>query len=449
MAAIAKDRTDLAVPLMRRNFVLNAINGALSMVAARAIDQETVVSLLVLGLSGADWAVGLAVSVQHVGRVATQVFAARALDHTENKRPVYRFYSVARVFALLLISGALLLGKGQDPSLILAAVLVGLFVFMLGNGISELAWIDITARSVPSDRRGGLMTWRRLVGLILAVALAAPVVDYYLRPGSGYGFPANYGMLFLFSTLAWGLAWTVFSFVKEPPPHAATRRLTLRQHFARGLRIVRRDGNYRRLLWQRLLSGLACAAPPFFIIFGSRVLGLEARWAALFITVRTVSEIVASVVFGRISDRLGNRAVIVVANWCTLATFVVAALAAFAALSGPAGTGGWQSLPVALLGLAFVGLGCMAPGREMGEFNYMLDIAPAAKRPSYIGFGNAFLLPLGLAPIAVGALVPAVGYMPVFAGAAVCALLAIVSTIRLQEPRARQIAEARSACGHH
>jgi len=446
MVAAPKDRTDVAVPLMRRNFVLNVINGALSMVGGRAIDGDTVIPLLVRGLSGAEWAVGLAVAVQQIGRVATQVFAARAMDHTENKAPVYRWYSVARVLALLGVTGALLLGPGHNPLVVLTAVLVGLFVLMLGNGISELAWIDITARSVPSDKRGSLMIGRRLIGLILAVIIAAPAVDWFLRPGSGYEFPANYGMLFLFSTAAWGAAWTVFSFVKEPPPHAATRRLTMRQHFVRGIRIVRRDDNYRRLLMQRLLTGIACAAPPFFITFGSKVLGLEARSAAVFITVRTISEMVASVVFGRISDRVGNRAVIVVANWLTLATFAIAAASAASATWG-AQIGCPRKLPVLLLGLAFFGLGCMAPGREMGEFNYMLDIAPAAKRPSYIGFGNAFLLPLSLAPVLVGWLVTLTGYAPLFAGAAFFSFLAILSTTRLKEPRTEQLAALEPAEG--
>ena len=83
----------------------------------------------------------------------------------------------------------------------------------------------------------------------------------------------------------------------------------------------------------------------------------------------------------------------------------------------------------------------------MGEFNYMLDIAPAAKRPSYIGFGNAFLLPLSLAPVLVGWLVPLTGYAPLFAGAAFFSFLAILSTTRLKEPRTEQLAALEPAEG--
>jgi len=65
----------------------------------------------------------------------------------------------------------------------------------------------------------------------------------------------------------------------------------------------------------------------------------------------------------------------------------------------------------------------------------MLDIAPAPKRPSYIGFGNAFLLPLCLLPIVVGSLAPHTGYLPLFATAAFVSLVAIYFTRHLDEPR--------------
>lgn len=429
-----RDRHDLAVPLLRRNFVLNVINGALSMVGVRAADPGTVVPLLVLRLAGAEWAVGLTAAVQEVGRVLTQVLAARWLDPVEQKRPVYIWGSVARVIALLTATGALCLGVGRDPRGVLVVLLASLFVLMVASGVCELAWTDITARSVPSARRGSLMTGRRVLGLILAVVVAAPLVDHFLDPRTSYRFPANYGMLFLVSTMGWAAAWTVFALGREPAPHAARRRLTLRQHLGRGLRILRRDDTYRSLLGLRLLTGLAGAVPVFFIAFASRGLGLGERWAALFLAVRTVSEILGSVVFGRVSDRTGNRKVIVISTWIATLTFAVASLSALSErVGGPAGAASQGS--ILLLGAAFCGLGLLAPAREMGEFNYMLDIAPALKRGSYIGFANAFLLPLSLVPIGVGWLAPRVGYLPLFVLATVVSALAIPAAMRLQEPR--------------
>jgi MFS family permease len=429
-----KDRTDLDVPLSRYNFVLNVLNGALSFAGGRAADLGTVVPLLVLRLVGAEWAVGLSAAVQEVARVGTQFFASRLLDARERKRPSYIFWSVIRVFALSVATAALMTGVGRKPWIVLGVLLASLFLLMVGNGVAELTWSDITARSVPSHRRGTLSTLRRVLGLGLSLLFAAPLVNYFLSPRSPYGFPANYGALFLLNTVLSAAAWAAFSFTREPAPHAARRRLSFSQHIRRGIRFVRRDSAYRRLLRIRFIMGIAGAVAIFFIAFGKVTLGLPDRYAAMFLTFRMASEMVSAVIMGRISDRIGNRTVIRIATWLAVATFSCATASAWTA--HVAGTEhGAPAISVSLLSLSFFLLGFMAPGREMGEFNYMLDIAPAPKRPSYIGFGNAFLLPLCLLPIGVGTLAPRTGYLPLFAAATVVSVIAIYFTRHLQEPR--------------
>lgn len=439
-----KDRTDIAVPLSRYNFGINVVNGALTFAGGRAADLGTVVPLLVLRLVGAEWAVGLAAAVQELGRVGTQLFASRLLDTHERKRPSYILATILRIMALCAATWVLLGGLGRGPWFVLGVLLAALFALMVGNGVAEISWADITARSVPSHRRGTLVTLRRVSGLLISLFAVAPLVNYYLSPRSRYAFPANYGMLFLLNTLLSTGAWTAFFMTREPAPHAARRRLSLAQHLQRGRRLLRRDAAYRGLLRLRFLLGVAGAVPTFFIAFGTLSLGLPDRFAAVFLTIRMLGEMAGSVVVGRVSDRIGNRLVICVSTWVALGTFGAATAAALVG-GQPGGPGASATPAVGLLGAAFLGLGLLSACRDMGEFNYMLDIAPAAKRPSYIGFGNAFLLPLSLLPIGVGILAPHTGYLPLFAAAALVSALAIPSAGRLDEPRERLVAEAEAA----
>jgi MFS family permease len=70
--------------------------------------------------------------------------------------------------------------------------------------------------------------------------------------------------------------------------------------------------------------------------------------------------------------------------------------------------------------------------------NYVMEIAPAVERAMYIGFANGvvgmalFVSPLG------GAVVDWLGFAPLFVFALLCAFLAVVFSLRLEEPRARQ-----------
>lgn len=425
-------RRERAAPFARRSFVLNVVNGALSFAGWRAADLSTVVPLLVLKLVGSAWAVGLTQAVQDTARVGTQLFASRLLDARSEKRPAYVLWSVVRVAALFAATVALLRGVGHPPWAVLSVLLGSLFVLMVGNGIAELAWSDITARSVPSHRRGTLLTARRVLGLVLSLTLAAPLVEWLLSPRSPYHFPANYGMLFLINTVLSGAAWFCFSLIPEPHPDAARRRLTLSQHLTRGVRIVRRDENYRGLLRLRLLLGLAGAIPPFLMAYGKVTLGMPDEAAALFLTLRTLTEMVGSAAMGAVSDRVGNRLVLVVSTWAGVATFVLATLSAWTARVTPDGD---HTASFSLLAATFLVLGFYNAARDMGDFNYMLEIAPGPKRPSYLSFANVFLLPLSLLPIGVGAVAPHTGYLPLFAAATIISALAVFAAWRLEEPR--------------
>jgi MFS family permease len=416
----------------RRSFTLNVINGALSFAGWRAADLSTVVPLLVLKLVGSEWAVGLTQAVQDTARVSTQLFVSRGMDARAEKRPAYVIWSVVRVAALAVATLALLRGVGRPAWAVLSVLLGSLFVLMVGNGIAELAWTDITARSVPNRRRGTLLTLRRVLGLVLSLTLAAPLVDWLLSARSPYKFPANYGMLFLINFVLSGAAWFCFALVREPKPDAARRRLTLGQHLPRGVRIVRRDENYRGLLRLRLLLGLAGAIPPFLMAYGKVTLGMPDESAALFLTLRTLTEMAGSAAMGAVSDRVGNRLVLLVSTWMGLATFILATLSAWVAHQNP---GGDHTASFSLLAATFLVLGFFNAARDMGDFNYMLEIAPGPKRPSYLSFANAFLLPLSLLPIGVGAAAPHTGYLPLFAAATVVSALAVLAAWRLGEPR--------------
>ena len=436
-----RDRTDIAVPLVRRNFVLSVINGAFVVAGNRAIDPATVIPLLVLRLLGAEWAVGLAAAVQQFARVGTQIIAARVLDTVRHKQRVYAWTAVTRTICMCGATAVLLWGVGRDPRLVLTGLLLALFGLMVGSGVSGLAWMDLNARSVPSVRRGSLLAYRRAIGLVLSLVISAPLVRYLLGSSSPFEFPANYGMLFLTGTVLCAIAWTSFSLVREPPVHAARHRLTLRQHLVRGVRIYQRDRTYRRLLRMKILLGLTSAVPTFFIAFACRGLGMPEHWAAVFLTTQLISEGIGSLVFGRLSDRAGNRSVMVASAWVGCATFLAATVAAMSAW-GTSVADGPPVLATAMIAVAFSGLGILMSARGAGEINYMLDIAPAAKRPSYIGFGNAILLPMSLIPLVVGWLIPRSGYLPVFAISLGISLVSVIAAMKLEEPRDTLMPEA-------
>ena len=72
------------------------------------------------------------------------------------------------------------------------------------------------------------------------------------------------------------------------------------------------------------------------------------------------------------------------------------------------------SLRVVAYALAFVFSGAAQSGMYAGRMTYILDIAPADRRPTYTSFMNMFIFPQGVLPILAGVLVAWVSYQNLF-----------------------------------
>ncbi len=426
----------MAVPLIRRNYLLAIANGAIVHMGMRMVDPVTVISLLVLRLSGLNWIIGLTTALVQAARVSVQVIAARYLDTMPRKRPQYIVATVVRVLALLAAGMLLIYGKFLRFAWLLVFLELALVALSAGMGVAGLVWSDVVAKSVPTTKRGSLVMYRFVCGLSLAQLVAVPVVRLVLGPESGLGFPANYGVLFIISAIVRAIAWVTFFFVDEPPSQAQRHRLTLLQHLFRGPRLLRRDRDYRRLLIVQLLSASAAAGGGFYIALARTEWGLPDRYAAYFMTAQIIAGIVSAIALGRISDLYGNRLVILLARGAALVSTVAAAIAALAPPQGALQLAG-HVIPTKhlVLALAFAGHGFVMYGGFVGEFNYMLDIAPPSRRPSYLGFAGLFLLPVSFVPMVMGFLADWGSYGLVFGICVALALASLAASRKLEEPR--------------
>ena len=115
---------------------------------------------------------------------------------------------------------------------------------------------------------------------------------------------------------------------------------------------------------------------------------------------------------------------------------LVAVGAAFGEWHFALNIGPWSvNAQVALLSAAFGAGGFYLSGLTIGSMNYMMDIAPERKRPSYLAFMSLFTLPMALAPMAYGWAADALGYRVVFTAGLALAVTALYFATQLLEPR--------------
>jgi len=137
----------------------------------------------------------------------------------------------------------------------------------------------------------------------------------------------------------------------------------------------------------------------------------------------------SNLLWGQIADRFGNRLLMRLTAASAILPPALALL--IPSLVQP---GVDASLLFALV-FVFQGAHVMADG--IGSINYVMEIAPPVERPTYIGLANGVAGVAVLASPLGGALVDLLGFRALFTLSLVCALVAVLLSLRLDEPRER------------
>jgi MFS family permease len=413
---------------LQRNFGLGIVNGALFNLSKSLLEASLVLTWLASQLTSSNFLIGLVLPIHQAGWFLPQLLVSGYLQGRKRKLPFYVAMSAPR--AICWASMALALFLIADRTVLLILFYILLTVYSLGGGLSGLSFMDVVAKAIPSIRRGAFFGWRRFVGGILTLG-GSLVVKYVLDERWGPAFPYNFGVLFFLSFLAISGAMISFGLFVEPVEPALNQGVPLLGQLKRALHLPRRDANYSCLLAVQFLSRAAGMATPFYIVYAKRALGVSAGMVGTYLTWATLAGIASTLVWGRISDRRGNKDLILLVGLVGLAAPLAALLIPLLA--------SWQPSVAAQAPHAFAAVFALSSisqtGLFLGHSNYLLDIAPAGDRPLYIGLANTLTGLTMLASAVGGLIVDLAGLAVLFWVAAAFYAGALLLAGRLREPR--------------
>jgi MFS family permease len=393
-------------PHYRRNFIAflgDYVGFGMAMTFA---SSTTILPDFVGQLSGSEIVVGLLTTVHSGSWLLPQLFFARFLaNKPRKKRYVSIGAAIGRPFYFLY---ALLLWFGVLRNSLLALVLFFLLqvVFLSTDSLAAVAWFDVLGKAFPEGRRG------RLIGTAQAIrgglAFAAGGLIAAILGENGMPFPQNYAAIFamaggslLFSLFSW-------SFVVEPNEPVEAEVPSWRDFLPELRRALQQDGAFRRVILVRLLTGFDVLAMGFYIRFATENLGLAREVIGAYTTVHAIGGIAASVALGAVSELKGNHRVIQLAATMSLTAPMVGLVLFFLGFQGEL----WLA---AVFGWTFLVLGVVLSSNMLGLFNYVLDLAPSGKRPTYVGLFNTISGLLILLPPLGGWLLESTSYGVLFA----------------------------------
>lgn len=425
---MTKDSPDLPSQReVRRSFALGVLNGALFEFAERLIDPPLVLTWFVSRLTLSNLLIGLVSPLGDAGWFLPQIFISGYVQRMERKMPSYTLAAVIRVVAWISLGVALWLA--DSPVLLLALFFLFYAIARLAAGLGGLGFFEVVAKTIPADRRGSFFAWRMLTGGLLGLG-AGWVTRAVLER---FPFPHGHAVLFILYCLVATPAMLAFIAIREPPGVASPRTASLGEQLRRAGSFLRTDPVFRRYMAVRTALGLAGIALPFYGVYAKNVLGAPEGMVGVYIAARVASQLLANLPWGWVSDRRGNRLVML---WTCLGGGMVSlmalALVVGVSLLSPQGS----FLPYLVLPL-FLLDGALRPASALVGNNFLLELVPEAERPLYLGLANTLIGVVVLVSGFGGLIVDLLGFAGLFAVSTFLSVLAWWWARGLPEPRVR------------
>ena len=397
----------------RRNSWLLVINGGMVMMAYTFISADLVMPAFVQTLTESSILIGMAGALMRMGWAWPQVFISRIIEPKPRKMPLLIWAGMARSAMWIFVGILTFFLGGLNPAFFLFLFMI---FYALGTslmGVMNVPWMDLMGKAIPASHRAKVFALRRFSGGVMSM-VAGVLITYILSKQSGLEFPNNYAVLFVLSGSGTALAVMTFGMIREPIEKRTRGQLSLKNYLLSGLSLMKDDVNFRRLCMVQFLWGFSMMGGPFYVPYAISGLGIGAVYIGFYVTAMQFSSVFSNVAWAWIGRYKGNQALFLYGT-CLLALSILVPICIVYVPNHPLNFWGTEvDLRVVVYAFTFIFSGAAQSGMYSGRMTYVLDIAPADRRPTYTSFMNMFMFPQGLLPMLAGVLVAWISYQNLF-----------------------------------
>ncbi len=411
---------------LKRNYAGHFLHGMLGMTGFRLVNAPTFVPAYLHSISGSDAWVGLGLSLQQLGGIASPIIGAAQMEHRKRILPISVMLGWLMRLQLLglAVSGWLL---GGMPALFFALA----FLFLLGvfQGPQRVAFQFLMAKVIPVRLRGRLNAWRNFTGGLIAAVLSWAAGSYLVAGHVlGNGYATTFFLAFVLTTL--GLM-ALRILMREPEPPTVRARASFRDRVREVPGLIRSDKGFAWFMVARTFAMGMRIGQPFYFLYAASNLGIspEADPAGFGMALAVLSfaymaaDTATNLIWGYLADRSGFRSVFVIAMALNLVGIAI--------LFAPGG--------YAVMAGAFFVLGAAQSGYVMSTTNIVMEFGHHHDMAMRMALSNTAEGLMGaVAPLLGGTVSVIWGYPAAFALTAVSVLVALVVLIlKVDEPRSR------------
>jgi Na+/melibiose symporter-like transporter len=274
-------------------------------------------------------------------------------------------------------------------------VLLLLFISYVFITISYVSWLSWISDLVSDDIRGSFFGTRNMLngaaGMVVMVSFGY-LLDY-LKRYTDWGVSIGFCVTFLTAVLFGLLSLSFLRRISEIPNKGIQHDMPFRKR----LSIPFKDSNFGKfLIYTTMWSFSVYFASPFFTLYFFRTLKFSYGFVATLGTISAFADMLGMQVWGRISDRFRNKAVIQAASW----------VAVFLPLAWVMVKPGSVIIPILL---HILGGGFWA-GVNLCVNNLLIRITPKENKPVFLSTYSIFAgLGAALSPVLAGFIIRSLG----------------------------------------
>ncbi len=417
----------------KKNFILGVLNGAIFRLGLSFTDPHTVLPLFVSFLTTSKVLIGSVVTIRALGWFMPQLFIASFTEHWQKRKPIYILGAILRGSSFFLLFILIYFWGKKMSFLFLVSFFILYGTTSLGGGLGGLPFLDIIGKVITPRHRGKFFSLRLIFGGILAIG-GGLVVKYVLAHPILFPFPRNYSLLFFLTFLFTSLGMLLFVFIREP---RESPRVSQRSSFFVYLKrigiILRNDKNYSRFFWAIIFLNCGIIALPFYAVYGRGVLRFPSEMTGVFVVAQMMGTVISALLWGFLSDRYGNKIVVVLSGLTGLSIPCLVILATVFHKMAI-----FPELLLTIYTVVFVLVGMNLNGLFIGQNNLLLEIAPAGERATYIGVANTGIGLVSLLSLLGGYIIERTSYTVVFSLSLILVLTGIFLALSIVEPRGKK-----------
>lgn len=414
-ARACRDIPDEACRVMPGNLLLHWLAQTATKIGDELASARLVLAWLLTGLGAPAFLSGLLVPIRESGALLPQLLVAGYMRTMAVRKWLWVAGSAVQGVCVLAMAGVAATMEGARAGWWIVALLV---VFSLARGVCSVAAKDVLGKTVAKARRGTVMGYAAAAAGIVTVVLGA-YIRLAQEQESGDSF---FVAMLVLAGVLWLLAAVVFGLLREFPgateggANAATQAI-------RSLGLLR-DGQFRHFVVTRSLLLSTALSLPFYAVLAREQTDGGIATLALMIIASGLAGSLSAPLWGRLADRSSRR--------------VLALAGAFAGALGIL-LFGLHAAQVTLLdsdyfyAALFFAIGASHAGVRLGRKTYLVDMASAENRASYVALSNTLIGVLLLLGAVFGLLAEVIGVAAVVLVLGLIALLGAASALRLPE----------------